>query len=305
VACDIGADALGLYWADRSYLVPPVRADPQGFLAALREIVDREKVRVVFPTPDPELQFLPAHRDAFLAQRGCRIMVNAQREMERFGDKWLAHQWYLQQGLPAPRTARGDVPEEVEALLAGTPFPLVLKPRQGGGSRSLHLVRDAAELRKCLPVVPQPLLQERLVPDAEEYTAGTFRTGQGRVHVLVLRRQLKFGMTNKAEVVRDEGLEAFCRHVINRTGLEGANNIQFRRTAEGPKILEINPRFSGSTGIRAHFGFNEPEMAIRQFVLNEEPPPPAIRPGKVLRFMGDAYVEPEAARAFVDLRSPR
>jgi carbamoyl-phosphate synthase large subunit len=80
------------------------------------------------------------------------------------------------------------------------------------------------------------------------------------------------------------------------------NNIQFRRTDTGPKILEINPRFSSTTGIRAHFGFNEPEMFVREYVMNQSVPPPNVKRGKVLRYIHEAYVQPEASNSFINLQ---
>ncbi|MCB9554680.1 MAG: ATP-grasp domain-containing protein [Deltaproteobacteria bacterium] len=294
IGCDIAEDAVGLHWADRGYLVPAVKHDPNGFLGALRQIVERESVRAIFPSPDAELDFLPEHRELFAREHNCHLMINAPKEMARFSDKWLAHQWYLEHGLGAPRTARGDVEAEREALIADLGFPLVLKPRIGGGSRSVFIVDSRQQMEKYLPAVPAPLLQERLLPDDEEYTAGTFRTQDDAVFVIVMRRTLKFGMTNKAQMVFDGALDAFCQHVILQTQLQGVNNIQFRLTTNGPKILEINPRFSGTTGIRAHFGFNEPEMVLRHFVLGQDLAQPTLRPGRVARFMEELYLDAEA-----------
>lgn len=303
VACDIGSNALGLYWADKSYLVPAVVKNPEGYLSALKEIVRIENVKAVFSTPDKELEFLPEYRDEILKELGCHIMINSPAEMSRFNDKWLAYQWYVEHGIPTPATIRGDDSTAIDSLLTNMSFPVILKPRQGGGSRSLFLVHDFSELNKYLPLVPKPLVQEYLEVDGEEYTAGTYRTKAGDVYVIVLRRELKFGMTYKADVVFDKELEGFCRMVILNTRLEGVNNIQFRRTDAGPKILEINPRFSSTTGIRAHFGFNEPEMYIREFVLGQNTPMPTVKEGKVLRYMHEAYVQPEAAKKFINLRS--
>jgi carbamoyl-phosphate synthase large subunit len=302
VACDIGSNALGLYWADKAYLVPAVRKNPDEFLKALQDIIRLEKVRVVFPTPDHELAFLPKHRDSILRDFGCHIIVNSFSEMKRFNDKWLAYQWYIAHELPTPKTIRGDEVGDEKNFLSIMQFPVILKPSQGGGSRSIFFVHEFVELMKYLPVVPEPLIQEYLEPSDEEYTAGTYRTLHNEVYVIVLRRELKFGMTYKAEVVFDEILERFCRQVIHNTNLQGVNNIQFRKTNSGPKILEINPRFSSTTGIRAYFGFNEPEMVVREYVMNQRTPAPIIMAGKVLRYMHEAYIQPEAADTFINFQ---
>ena len=96
-------------------------------------------------------------------------------------------------------------------------------------------------------------------------------------------------MTNTAETVHDENLEGFCRNVILNTNLLGANNIQLRVTSAGPKILEINPRFSGTTGIRANFGFNDVEMWIDEQRFNKKIHAPRIKTGSVMRFMHEQY----------------
>lgn len=301
IGCDADADALGLHWSDRAAVVPDCRHDPDGYVAALHELVDRERVRAILPTPDAELELLPRYRDEFRTAHRCWLMVNPPAEMARFNDKWLAYKWYVEHSLPTPRTARADVPAECDALLAGVDFPVVLKPRRGGGSRTLFVVHDRAELKRCLPLVPNPLVQECVGTDDQEYTAGTFRTLGEEVHTIVLRRRLKFGLTYKAEVVTDNDLHGACRTIIRNTNLEGVNNIQFRLSTAGPRILEINPRFSGTTGIRARFGFNEPEMVVRQYVLGEEVSPPVVRPGRVLRYLHEDYFP---AHAVEEVLSP-
>lgn len=290
VACDSDPDALGLRWSAAAHVVPDARRSPDAYVAALREIAVGEGVRAIFPTPDAELDLLPPLRDEFAAELDCWLMINRPEEMARFHDKWLAHQWYERHGLPTPRTARADDSGELRRLLTDVGFPVVLKPRRGGGSRTLFVVRNRVELDRHLPLVLAPLVQEHLEPDDEEYTVGTFRTRGDDVHTIVLRRTLKFGMTYKAEVVNDRELHEVAQRIIRATRLEGVNNIQLRRTPAGPKILEINPRFSGTTGIRAHFGFNEPEMVVRQYVLDEQVPPPAIIAGRVMRYMHEEYL---------------
>ena len=60
-------------------------------------------------------------------------------------------------------------------------------------------------------------------------------------------------------------------------------------TNQGPKVLEINPRFSGTTGIRANFGFNDVEMSINELVLNHKFIQPVIKSGFVLRYFEEQY----------------
>ena len=65
----------------------------------------------------------------------------------------------------------------------------------------------------------------------------------------------------------------------------GSLNVQLMLTERGPVPFEFNARFSGTTPIRAYFGFNEPEMAIRSYFLKERIPSPEIRNGFCIRYV--------------------
>ena len=59
----------------------------------------------------------------------------------------------------------------------------------------------------------------------------------------------------------------------------------------GPKLLEINRRFSGTTGIRSYFGFNEPEMSISSFYDKKSLKSVKLKEGTVLRYVQDIIVK--------------
>ena len=58
------------------------------------------------------------------------------------------------------------------------------------------------------------------------------------------------------------------------------------------KIFEINPRCSSSTVMRAFYGFNEPEMALRTMVLEEKVTPRPLSTGIALRMWDEIYIDP-------------
>jgi carbamoyl-phosphate synthase large subunit len=101
-----------------------------------------------------------------------------------------------------------------------------------------------------------------------------------------MRRSLVAGLTYRAEVLRDEEVESVCRAVVESFDVWGPINIQLRKTPKGVRVFEINPRFSSTTVIRAHFGFNEPEMCLRELVRT-----PVTRQGFALRYWDEVYLE--------------
>jgi carbamoyl-phosphate synthase large subunit len=62
-----------------------------------------------------------------------------------------------------------------------------------------------------------------------------------------------------------------CRDMAVALGCTAAVNMQCRLVGGRPSIFEINPRFSGTTSLRAMAGYNEPEELLRCAVLGEPP----------------------------------
>jgi len=289
IGCDIYPEVVGKYWCDIFYQVPLAREEKK-YIHAIKKIIKENGVNIIIPTADAEFFILSKYKECFKEELNCHILINDYREIERFNDKWQAYQWYIEKKLPAPKTFLADDLNTLRDDLDRVTYPLFLKPRMGGGSRYAYKINSFEGVLKYHPIVAQPIVQEYLWPDDEEYTAGTYKTLSDKVFIIIMKRTLKFGMTNTAEVIYDPVLTEFCKKIILNTNLTGSNNIQFRVTNEGPKILEINPRFSGTTGIRANFGFNDVEMWIDEIIFHREIIKPEIKEGRVLRFMEELYL---------------
>src|SRR5439155_15144415 len=111
------------------------------------------------------------------------------------------------------------------------------------------------------------------------------------------RGQLVAGDTFRAHLVVHEGVQAEARKVAEALHPAGPCNVQLRLTERGPVTFEINPRFSGGVSIRAHFGYNEVEMAIRDLVLGQPVQTPIVRAGYALRFWEELYVDDKPSPA--------
>jgi carbamoyl-phosphate synthase large subunit len=91
------------------------------------------------------------------------------------------------------------------------------------------------------------------------------RTGNARLGShLVISSGVSQGL-----VGRFESVTAQCREIAIALGARGAVNIQCRLVDGVVKVFEINPRFSGTTSIRALMGYNEPDVLLRRHLLNE------------------------------------
>ncbi len=289
--CDINPYSPGLHRADRAFLVKPY-TDP-GYERQMLAMIERHRIDVVLPGVEGELQQLARRREAWAKRTGVRVIVNSPALLDVTQDKWLTAKFLASRGLAAPASTIDLAPDALAAFIARVGFPLVVKPRRGATSRHVYVVRDEAELARVLPTVPGPVIQEHLGSADEEYTVGAFIDARGRLRgVAALRRILAAGITGTAIAGRFPDVEAEVARIVAALKPIASFNVQLRRGRDGrPTTFEVNARFSSSVAIRAHFGFNEAEATIRSFVLGEDVPEMALRPGVAMRYMNEVYAE--------------
>ena len=293
IATDAIPSSVGLFRAHAGYTLPSVAVDQASYLERLEQICLAEKVSMVCLGSEVEMRHLAPHIDDIERRTGARLILNHPGVLAPFMDKWATVCVLRERNLPVPDSALTSDLDAVGALLARHEFPVILKPRYGSGSKNLFVAWSRREIDLLSQYVPEAVLQEYLLPDHEEYTVGVYKSRQsGYVGQIVLRRTMAAGVTYKAEVVRDEAIESVCRRVAESFDVWGPINVQLRKTPAGVRIFEINPRFSSSAVIRAHFGFNEPEMCLRDVVRGERLRPPEIRSGFALRYWDEIYLEP-------------
>lgn len=249
------------------------------------------------------LPALADHAPRIQAESGA-ICIVSHPDTYRIGDdKLLTCQWLDAHAFPCAAYAASEDTEAVRALAAGG-YPLLAKPRGGGGCRGLVRIEDEAGLPFVLGR-PGYLVQRYVGNDAEEYTAGCFADREGNVRgCIVLRRELHEGTT----VVAEAGLYPEVRDAAIRiTRLlrpMGPCNLQLRMHEGRPICFEMNIRFSGTTPVRARMGFNEVEAALRHYVLGEPAYDlPLITRGAMIRYWNEMYVDPEGGAQLLEAGS--
>lgn len=292
VATDLHPLSVGFQWADAHYLLPP--AGEPGYLSQLTTICCQEQVDAVLIGSEGELQLLSQVRDTLEQATGAVIIASSPQVLRIAADKWETVCFLSAHGLDYPRSALPEAPEQLEALVREHGFPLIVKPRRGSGSKGLYKVHSRQELDHVLQLASRPVVQEYLQPDEQEYTTAVFVDNSGKPQGgIVMRRELAAGLTYRAWVEENTAVAAAATAVAAALGPLGPCNVQLRLTERGPVPFEINARFSSTTAMRACFGYNEAEMALRSYVLGEEIVPPQPHKGIALRFWDELYL-PEA-----------
>lgn len=315
VGGDMNAFSLGLSNVDIPYLLPP--ANDNGYIDAVLAVCKRHEVRALFHGSEPELKAMSASRERF-EDAGIFLPINPSQVIELCMDKFRTSEWLKSKGIEVPRTVHVQSTADLETIDF---FPAVLKPMiGGGGSANLFLAQDEKELRflgsSLLVNVGPYIVQEYVGTVESEYTVGVLSDMDGvLLNSIAVRRMIMSGLSNRIRVKNRTGRAELgtilaissgvsqgdigrypevtgpCEKISQELGATGAINIQCRFANDKVYVFEINPRFSGTTSLRAMVGYNEPDLLIRKHVLGETLSPRfEYQSGRIVRGLSEVLL---------------
>src|SRR5207249_3405599 len=153
VAVDADPLSCGFQLADAHHVVPPVSSEH--FVPALLDICREESVDLLFPDLDEELPLLAEARKQF-ESIGTRVLISDRLTVETCLDKYRTYQFLREHAIPTPQTW---LPSQLGSVTA-LPFPVIVKPRTGRGSRNVFKATCDSELQFFLGYSEDALIQE-------------------------------------------------------------------------------------------------------------------------------------------------
>lgn len=294
IAADISPMNVGLYRADEAVLIP--RVESPDALNAIVTVLSYHKIDVVMIGSEFDLSFFSAKRQEIEYLSGAIVIAAPFRTVAIADDKWLTTEFLREHGLPFAEAYLPIDAADALRLADSWGYPIVLKTRRGTSSRHVYIVKNYDELRKLYPETPAPMLQRVIdVPSPHldsEYTCSVFKTTDRKmIGPFTARRTLRNGTSWHIEVAEFEQLHVPLLAIASAIDYIGSLNVQLMLTEQGMIPFEINARFSGTTSVRAHFGFNEPAMALLSFFYKEDVPTPKIRTGIAMRYLEEVFIE--------------
>jgi carbamoyl-phosphate synthase large subunit len=277
----------GPFLCDAFHHKPLCEEDTSDYITFWCDILNRERVDIVMPGLEVDVFFLNAQRQLFKGF-DVDVVINRPELIALTADKWELGEQLTKAGFPSIPSSIPDNWEQAVSVLGGA--PLLLKPRNGNGSRGIARLYDERDFDFWRAKSGGNWMLQRIVgDDSNEFTVGVFGFGDGNsIAPITLRRRLSAaGNTVEAEVVNDPAIEETTEKLTKHFKPLGPTNYQFRKEGDVAYLLEINPRFSSSNSLRTAFGFNEAEMSIDYFKLGRVPRKPLIKAGTAWRYSED------------------
>jgi carbamoyl-phosphate synthase large subunit len=264
VATDINPLAPALYHADRYELV--LRVGDPGYVAELVGLVAEHNVSLVVPLTDLDQPTLARSREDL----GAAVLLPPPEVVAQMGDKYLAHEAFERIAIPSPPSW---LPENLPQDLG---FPVVVKAREGFGSRHIYRANDREELDFHLARTPVPSFVQAWCL-GEEFSVDVFCDFDGRCLNAIPRTMIesKGGESIKGVTIKDWELIDHGRRIAEALPIWGPANIQCFREPDGSLLVtDVNPRFGGAFPLPLAAGSRYPELALA--LAGGERPEPAV-----------------------------
>jgi carbamoyl-phosphate synthase large subunit len=304
VGIDMEHLSAGFCLADSYYQVPRT-ADP-AFKRELEIIARNESLEAIYVCSPTELEFFSSCKEQLEQELGLTVFVNPVEIVRIGSDKLKTANFLREARLPSLRTVLATDEKGLDGIISELGFPLIVKPRAGFSSRNVFVLNSREEIRAASTLIPELVVQEYLPDSNSEYTAATLSGRDRKVRAsIILHRDLIQGTTYRTELVEKKHLADQVARTVNALGAVGICNLQFRLVDETIFVFEVNPRFSGSCGIRYLYGFNEAEMVFELLRLGLEVQQPELHPAVVLRYWNEIFISGASFQTVRDGRHKR
>lgn len=269
--------------------VKSLRISESGYLKFLLDTCAVNNIDVLIPGNDTELYLLSSNIELFNSI-GVKVIVAPSDIVASSRDKY---QWYTDYSKEfnivstVKLVQYMDSPESFPEIS----FPAIAKPSGGSASNGIKIFHSVADVFKdcddidltqyviqpyLLPRITDPefkrlskAVQEKRLEQASEISVQIVLSPLSKVlGVFVSRNRLKDGVPIQIEPIDDPEIVEKVKEIakfLSKKKVVGPVNIQGRLTENGLIFFEMNLRFTGITGNRALFGFNEVSTLIREF----------------------------------------
>jgi carbamoyl-phosphate synthase large subunit len=236
---------------------PPPIVD-SSYVPELVRLCAEHEVGAVLPLTDLDIQTLALAREQGLLP----ALVPSSEVARATYDKYETHLLLERLGLPSPPTVLPQA--DLEALH----YPVMVKPRQGSGARSIHLAHSPEQARFFMDYVEEPTMVQRAMA-GPELSIDCLGDTDGHCLNAIPRTMLESrgGESIKGTVIDDPELVELGRTVMQALAVRGPATIQVFRDPElGVRITDVNTRFGGAfpaPALAALPGRSYPELIVR------------------------------------------
>lgn len=273
IGVDSGNLAPATYFVDKFYKVP--RCNEKNYINWLLDICKREKVNMIVPLYEKEFLKLCDSR-ALFEEIGTVLLLSHKKIIEICNDKLESYKFFIESDIKTPFTYEMKSLEKKDIS-----FPIIIKPRDGMGSKGVFMVNNERELNFFIDYVENSIVQEFV--EGTEYTIDVLCDLKGKVISVVPRERMEVraGEVTKSRAVKNLDIINATLDLCNKFNIDsdikpvGPLTIQcIVNKSDDIKFIEVNPRFGGGVPLTLEAGVSYAKYFEK--MVNGENTPPII-----------------------------
>lgn len=247
--------------------------DPVRTYESIRQELEKYHYDLVIPMND-DVAIILAKRKKDLNPLAT-IAVNDWDTFQMASDKLKTMFTCMEKNIPCPQTFRSK--EEFSLSKENVLYPLVVKPRTGCAAVGFHVSENEIDVIEYYDKAEQKygpmLIQEYIPQDGLQYKAELYIDRKGELKGACVFAKIRWypidgGSSTLNETVNRPDIIADCKLLLESIGWKGYADIDLiEDTRDGKiKIMEINPRITGSVKICFEAGVNFSKMIVDDYL---------------------------------------
>ncbi len=250
---------------------------PDKFKNEMTAIVRNFNIDVLIPVGVAASILISQHKNEL--EKYTSVPVADYKNLIKAHDKMLINGLAEKNGVPVPKTFVPESQKELKNCLKELGLPVMIKARKGAGF--FNLARSEKEAKRIWKQYEKRSKESKFneiidfsLPVIQEYLPGEiidvlFIFNKGKIKgLLTQKRHLMLppdGGVGALNITINEPKTAFyAAKLMKKLNWHGVGMAEFKRDGNGePKLIEVNPKFWGTTEASISAGMNFPHMLYR------------------------------------------
>ena len=246
--------------------------DKAGTLKSLLNILTKERYDLIIPMNDDIAILLSKHKPEI--EQYSSVAVNDWEIFKIASDKLETMKVCMENNIPCPKTALSY--NEYLSSKKDFKYHIVIKPRTGCGAVGFHVTKDEKDLAEYYTLAEKKygkcLIQEYIPQTDLQYKAELYIDRNGDLKSAVVFAKVRWypvdgGSSTLNKTVERPDIVESCRKLLQAIDWRGYADIDLIQDPRDntAKIIEINPRITGSVKICFKAGVNFAKQIIEDF----------------------------------------
>lgn len=275
-------------------IIPSPFSDAQEFIEKLLETIKKFKIDVLIPVLE-ETFLISKHMDIFKEKVKVVLPDYKHILLAHNKNQWDAVARKL--GIPVPKSISADDIRNGKHKVSDFNFPILIKPKQGGGGWGIRRIYSDEELSNLLKN-PKNINLEWGRFFIQEFIDGeticiAVLMNRGKMRAKIAYKQLRDypvsgGQATARISVRSETAESLIKNMLEALNWHGVCQVDFiiEKKSGLPYLIDMNPRLWGSITQAIASGVDFPYLIYKIAVDGDVDPVKKYKIGVTTRWIG-------------------